>query len=93
MDGRDTCQLYRYFYFSENSIKKIQNFQKKDGGRGPLGPPLNPPLNLLIVAQIKKHHDQEGIVETKKKICGQPTFLWPLRIKSRKAYCFGYFLS
>ena len=27
--GRNTCQLYRYFLFSENSIKIIQNFKEK----------------------------------------------------------------
>ena len=31
------------FYFSENSIKIIQNFKEKCGDHGPLGPPLNPP--------------------------------------------------
>ena len=41
-----TCQLSTryFFYFSEKSVKIIQNFKKKRGGRSPLGPPLNPPL-------------------------------------------------
>lgn len=41
-----TCQLSTryFFYFSEKSVKIIQNFKKKRGGRSTLGPPLNPPL-------------------------------------------------
>ena len=48
--GRDTFPLVSYidtFYFSKNSIKKvIRSLQRKRGGCSPLGPPLNPPLNL-----------------------------------------------
>lgn len=47
--GWDTCPhasflLDTFFYFSEKSVKIIQNFKKKRGGRSTLGPPLNPPL-------------------------------------------------
>ena len=35
--------IWILFYFCEKSIKITQNF-KKWGGRGPFGPPLNPPL-------------------------------------------------
>ena len=41
--------LARYidtFYFAENSTKNNRKFQTKRGGRGTLGPPLNPPLAL-----------------------------------------------
>ena len=46
--SRDTCQLYRYYYLTENSFKKIQNFIEKRGPRSPWNTPkfsheLNPP--------------------------------------------------
>ena len=45
-DGRDTCQPYRYFLSFSEFYKKNTKFQRKSGGRGPLGQPLNPPLGV-----------------------------------------------
>ena len=39
------------FYCSENSMKNNAKFQRKRGGQGPFGPPLNPPLNTLGSAE------------------------------------------
>ena len=45
-DGRDTCQPYRYFLSFSEFYKKNTKFQRKSGGCGPLGQPLNPPLGV-----------------------------------------------
>ena len=45
-DGRDTCQPYIYFLFFGEFYKNNTKFQRKSGGHGPLGQPLNPPLGV-----------------------------------------------
>ena len=45
-DGRDTCQLYRYFLCFRAFHKNNTKFQRKRGDRGRLGRPLNPPLGV-----------------------------------------------
>ena len=52
--GRTPFSLVSYintFYFSENSMKNTAKFQRKRGGQGPSGPPLNLPLNTLGSAE------------------------------------------
>ena len=46
-DGRDTCRLYlRYFLCFREFYKNNTKLQRKTGGHGPLGQPLNPPLGV-----------------------------------------------
>ena len=47
-DGRNTCQLCRYFLFFWEFFNNNTKFQRKRGGRGPveLGQPLNPPVGV-----------------------------------------------
>ena len=50
--GRNTCQLCRYFFFFWEIYKNNTKFQRKRGGCGPLGPPLNPPLIVIVQGHV-----------------------------------------
>ena len=50
--GHLTTIIIDTFYFPENSLKIIQNFKEKRDGCAPLGPPLDPPLIVIVQGHV-----------------------------------------